>query len=126
MASTLDTIGSAQYALLTTYRRDGRTVPTPLWVVRDGDAVAVWTPTDSGKVKRIRRNPRVLIGPCDFRGRTIGDEAPGVAVVLDRDGTARIRRLLARKYGLIGRLSLWGSRLRRGQMGTVGIRVTLD
>ena len=45
----MDSLGSAQYALVTTYRRDGRAVPTPLWVVRDGDAIAVWTPTTAGK-----------------------------------------------------------------------------
>ena len=122
----LDTIGSARYALLTTYRRDGRAVATPLWVVRDGEAVAVWTPTGSGKIKRIRRDARVQIGPCDFQGRPTGEQVPGVAVLLDRDGTARIRGLLARKYGLIARLTLWGSVLRRGRAGTVGVRITMD
>jgi uncharacterized protein len=122
----LDTIGSARFALLTTYRRDGRAVATPLWVVRDGEAVAVWTPVGSGKIKRIRRDTRVQIGPCDFQGRPTGEQVPGVAVLLDRDGTARIRGLLARKYGLTARLTLWGSRLRRGQAGTVGIRITMD
>ena len=125
MTSPLQTIGDAQYALLTTYRRDGRAVPTPLWVVRDGDTVAVWTPTNTGKVKRIRRSSRVLIGACDFRGNLSGPQAPATARILDAAGTARVRQLLARKYGLIGRLSLWGSRLRRGVSGTVGIQITL-
>jgi uncharacterized protein len=126
VASTLDTVGAARYALVTSYRRDGRGVPTPVWVVRDGDAVAVWTPTDAGKVKRIRRDPRVLVGPCDFRGHPAGVQVPGRATILDDEGTSRVRRLLAQKYGLIARLTLWGSRLRRGRNGTVGIRITLD
>jgi PPOX class probable F420-dependent enzyme len=121
----LDTIGDASYALVTTYRRDGRAVPTPVWVVRDGDAVAVWTPTDSGKVKRVRRDGTVLVGPCDVRGRPTGDQVPGMAVVLDAAGTDRVRDLLVRKYGLMGRLTLWGSRIRRGNAGTIGIRITL-
>jgi PPOX class probable F420-dependent enzyme len=125
VTSDLESLGAAQYALLTTYRRDGRAVPTPLWVVRDGDALAVWTPTNAGKVKRIRRSSRVLIGACDFRGNLEGPQVPGRARVLDAAGTARVRDLLARKYGLIGRLSLWGSRLRRGVNGTVGIQITL-
>jgi PPOX class probable F420-dependent enzyme len=124
--STVDTIGSASYALVTTYRRDGRAVPTPVWVVRDGDAVAIWTVTGSGKVKRIRRNGSVHIGPCDVRGRPIGDQVAGHAVVLDAAGSSRVRDLLRRKYGLLGRITLWGSRIRRGRHGTLGIRITLD
>jgi uncharacterized protein len=126
VATTVDSLGAAQYALVTTYRRDGRAVPTPLWVVRDGDAIAVWTPTDSGKVKRIRARAAVVVGPCDFRGNLLGDEVPGIAKVLDADGTARVRELLARKYGLMGRLTIWGSRIRRGVAGSVGIRITLN
>jgi PPOX class probable F420-dependent enzyme len=122
----VDILGKAQYALVTTYRRDGRAVPTPLWVVRDGDAVAVWTPTKSGKVKRIRRRGAVLVGPCDFRGNPQGDQVPGRAVILDAAGAARVRDLLIRKYGITARLSVWGSRIRRGLAGTVGIRITLD
>jgi uncharacterized protein len=126
VATTVDSLGQAQYARVTTYRRDGRAVPTPLWVVRDGDAVAVWTPRDSGKVKRVRRRGAVLVGPCDFRGNLLGDEVPATAVILDAEGTARVRGLLGRKYGLVGRLTMWGSRIRRGTAGTVAIRITLD
>jgi PPOX class probable F420-dependent enzyme len=124
--STLDLIGSERFALLTTFRRDGRAVPTPLWVVRDGDALAVWTPVGSGKVKRIRRSGAVLIGPCTVRGEPTGDQVPATASLLDDAGTDRVRALLRRKYGLMARLTLLGSRLRRGTAGTVGIRVVLD
>ena len=124
--SALETVGSASYALVTTYRKDGRAVPTAVWVVRDGDALAFWTVVDSGKVKRIRRDGTVLIGPCDFRGRPTGDQVPGHAEILSAEGTAHVRELLKRKYGLTGRISLWGSRIRRGKDGTVGVRVTLN
>ena len=125
MASTLDALGESQYVLVTTYRKDGRTVPTPVWVVRDGDALAIWTPTQSGKVKRIRRRPVVLVGPCDFRGNLSGDQVPGIATVLDADATDRVRGLLKKKYGLMGWLTVSGSRVRRGRLGTVAIRIAL-
>src|SRR4029450_5257476 len=115
MASTLDALGQAQYVLMTTYRRDGTAVPTPVWVVRDGDALAIWTPTKSGKVKRIRRNPTVLVATCDFRGGAIGEQVPGRAKVLDAAGTERVRALLRRKYGVVGGLSVVGSRLSAGR-----------
>jgi PPOX class probable F420-dependent enzyme len=118
-------LGTAPYALVTTYRRDGRAVPTPVWVVRDGDGLAIWSARDTGKVKRVRRDGTVLVGPCDLRGRLTGDEVPGQASILDAEGTERVRALLRRKYGLMGRLTLWGSRLRRGKDGTVGIHITL-
>jgi PPOX class probable F420-dependent enzyme len=122
---TVDALGSGSYVLVTTFRKDGRAVPTPVWVVLDGDALAVWTPRDSGKVKRVRRDGAVRVGPCDARGRLTGDEVRGTASIMDSEGTARVRALLGRKYGLIGRLSVWGSRLRRGVEGTVGIRITV-
>lgn len=126
MTSALDTVGAAQYALVTSFRKDGRAVPTAVWVVRDGDGLAFWTVTNSGKVKRIRRDSSVLIGPCDVRGRPTGEQVPGRAEVLSADGTARVRRLLKQKYGLMGRITLWGSRIRRGADGTIGVRVNLD
>lgn len=126
MGSTLDDLGQARYALLTTYRKDGRSVATPLWVVRDGGALAVWTPTDAGKVKRLRRRADVLIGPCDFRGNPLGDQVPGRASIMDAAGTDRVRGLLRRKYGLMGWLTVSGSLLRRGRGGTVGIQISLS
>ncbi|MEY9965233.1 PPOX class probable F420-dependent enzyme [Streptacidiphilus sp. MAP12-16] len=123
--AALDRLGSGKYLLVTTYRKDGRTVPTPVWVVRDGDTLGVWTVADSGKVKRIRNRGDVLLAPCDVRGNRKGDDIPGFAEILDAAATERYRALLKRKYGLLGRLTVLGSRLRRGREGSVGIRITL-
>ncbi|MFI5683252.1 PPOX class F420-dependent oxidoreductase [Streptomyces sp. NPDC051636] len=123
--SALERLSAGKYLLVTSYRKDGTAVATPVWVVRDGDALGVWTAADSGKVKRIRRRPDVLVGPCDVRGRPTGGQLPATAEVGDAATTGRYRGLIARKYGVIGRLTLLGSRLRRGREGTVGITVTL-
>ncbi|MFB9465177.1 PPOX class F420-dependent oxidoreductase [Streptomyces cinereospinus] len=123
-ATSPDRLGAGKYLLITSYRKDGTPVPTPVWVVADGDALGVWTAADSWKVKRIRRRPDVLVGPCDVRGRPTGAQVPATAEIADAATTARYRRLVARKYGITGRLTLLGSRLRRGLDGTVGIRVT--
>ncbi len=121
----LDRLGSGKYLLVTSYRKNGTPVATPVWVVRDGGTLGVWTAADSWKVKRIRRRPDVLVGPCDVRGNPTGDQLPATAEIADPATTARYRSLIARKYGILGRLTLLGSRLRRGLDGTVGIRVTL-
>jgi PPOX class probable F420-dependent enzyme len=123
--ASLDTLGSGKYLLITSYRKNGSGVATPVWVVRDGAALGAWTAADSWKVKRIRDRPDILVGPCDVRGRPTGGQIPATAEILDAAETARYRQLVAHKYGLIGRLTLFGSRLRRGERGTVGIRISL-
>ncbi|MBM0257184.1 PPOX class F420-dependent oxidoreductase [Micromonospora sp. 4G55] len=122
----LDRLAAEKYVLLTTFRKDGRAVPTPVWAVRDGDTLAVWTAADSGKVKRIRRDGTVTVAPCDVRGRPRGTAVPGHAVLSAPEETKRVRDLIKRKYRLLGRLSLLGSRLRRGERGTIGIRITVQ
>ncbi|MEU3342038.1 PPOX class F420-dependent oxidoreductase [Streptomyces sp. NPDC002144] len=120
----LERLGSGKYLLITSYRKNGTPVATPVWVVRDGDTLGVWTAADSWKVKRIRARGDVLVGPCDLRGNPTGAQIPATAEITDEATAARYRELIARKYGIVGRLSLLGSRLRRGLKGTVGIRVT--
>ncbi|WP_028804186.1 PPOX class F420-dependent oxidoreductase [Streptomyces sp. 142MFCol3.1] len=122
--ASLDKLGSGKYLLITSYRKNGTGVATPVWVVRDGTALGAWTAADSWKVKRIRNRGDVLVGPCDARGRPTGDQVPATAEIVDAEATARYRQLIARKYGVLGRLTLFGSRLRRGETGTIGIRIT--
>ncbi|MFJ1967823.1 PPOX class F420-dependent oxidoreductase [Streptomyces sp. NPDC087903] len=121
----LERLGAGKYLLVTSYRKNGTPVSTPVWVVRDGDRLGVWTVADSGKVKRIRARGEILVGPCDVRGNPTGDQVPATAEIGDAATADRYRRLLADKYGIVGRLALFGSRLRRGAKGTVAIRVAL-
>jgi uncharacterized protein len=123
-ASTLEGIGDGKYVLVTTFRRDGTPVATPVWVVRDDGAIAVWTPTTSGKVKRIRRNPNITVAPCSFNGTPSGDAVPAKAEILDPEATKRVRQLIKKKYWPTGPLTVNLSLLRRGTKGTIGIRIT--
>ncbi|MCS7478292.1 PPOX class F420-dependent oxidoreductase [Umezawaea endophytica] len=117
-------LGEGKYLLLTTFRKDGRAVATPVWVVREGDGVAAWSATDSGKVKRIRRDGRVLVGPCDIKGKPTGESVEARAALMDQAETERVRGLIRKKYGVTGKLTVWGSLLRRGKSGSVGISIT--
>ncbi|MFI1659941.1 PPOX class F420-dependent oxidoreductase [Streptomyces sp. NPDC020472] len=90
----------ARYISLTTYRKDGTPVPTPVWFAAEGDELYVWTRIDSWKVKRLRRDARVVVAACDVRGR-IADGAThleGTGRLLDADGLKAVRKRLARKY----------------------------
>ena len=121
--ATPEQLGSEKYVLLTTYRKDGRAVSTPLWVVPDGDGLMLWTPAGSGKVKRIRNNGRVTVQACDFRGNPSGEPIEAHARIGDAADRNRVGALLKRKYGLTGWMTLIGSRIRRGVHGTVAILV---
>lgn len=120
----LEQLGTGKYLLVTSYRKNGTPVATPVWVVRDGDTLGVRTPADSWKVKRIRARSDILVGPCDLRGNPTGDQVPATAEITDAATGARYRTLIARKYGILGRLMIFDS-WRRGADRTLGIRVRL-
>ncbi|MFF2550047.1 PPOX class F420-dependent oxidoreductase [Nocardia sp. NPDC058058] len=119
-------VGTAKYVLLTTFKKDGTPVGTPLWAALDNGRLYIWTVTDSWKVKRIRRNPQVTVQACDVRGKPNGEIVSGKAVILDDAGSDRVRGLVKRRYGLQGHLVVTGSTLRRGKTGTVGIEITAE
>ena len=125
MTEQLDQLAAARYLLLTTFRKDGTPVPTPIWFARDGADLGVWTPTTSGKVKRIRRDGAVTIAACDFRGNPSSEAFPARARLLDAAETERVRWLIIKRYGWLAWLTVLGSKLRRGSDGTIGIAVTL-
>lgn len=124
MGASFGDVAAAKYVLLTTFRKDGTPVSTPLWAAFDGDRLLMWTVTDSWKVKRIRRNPRVTVAACDVRGNPKGPAVEATAEILDDAGTDRARDAIAKRYGLLGWITMKGSLLRRGRSGTIGLAVT--
>ncbi|GAA2256737.1 PPOX class F420-dependent oxidoreductase [Streptomyces amakusaensis] len=124
---TAEGFATARYISLTTFRKDGTGVATPVWFVQEGGKLHVWTNRDSWKVKRLRNDPRVTVTVCDVRGR-IADGAPsarGTAELLD--GLDDTRKLLIRKYSWQFWLIDWPATLvRRGKRPQIGIAVTLS
>ncbi|HTJ34064.1 MAG TPA: PPOX class F420-dependent oxidoreductase [Dactylosporangium sp.] len=125
--SVLDDIARGQYVSLTSFRRDGTPVATPVWhVVYDGEVVIV-SEERAWKVKRIRNNPRVTLTVCDLRGRIKpgAATAEGSARLLDEAGTATAREHLRRKY-VTARIGYFFQRLLRLRRPPgIGIAVTL-
>lgn len=124
MTSALGELATATYVLLTTYRKDGTPVGTPVWAVAHEDKLYVWTETNSWKVKRIGRNPSVTVQPCGVRGAPRGEVVAATARLLDGAETDQVRRWLRKKYWLAGPLTILTSTLVRGKSGTIGIEIT--
>jgi PPOX class probable F420-dependent enzyme len=98
-------LAGEKYISLTTFKKDGTAVATPVWVVSDdGRRLLVWTGPDTWKVKRLRRDPRVVVAASDYRGRVRGESVEGVGRLLDIPQGSLVEPLLDRKYGLMRRL----------------------
>jgi len=87
-----------KYLSLTSYRRDGSPVATPVWFVEDRERYCVTTSADSYKAKRIRRDPAVTIAQCTGSGALRGEPIPARAEFLPESEHARIDRMMAEKY----------------------------
>jgi uncharacterized protein len=91
-------IQGQKYISLTTFRKTGAGVATPVWFGEDGGKLYVMTRSDMGKTKRIRNNPQVRIAPCTIQGKVTGPEFAAVARILPPEEHARARQTLNRKY----------------------------
>ncbi|MFF5786006.1 PPOX class F420-dependent oxidoreductase [Streptomyces sp. NPDC012693] len=89
-----------RYVSLTTYRKNGTGVATPVWYAVDGAELYVWTRSDSWKVRRLRNDPRVVVAVCDVRGNIAegAEHVSGEGRLVDGEELRRIRGLLLRKY----------------------------
>jgi PPOX class probable F420-dependent enzyme len=89
-----------EFLSLETFRKNGIGVKTPIWFAQEGDTLYLWTVGDSGKVKRIRNNPRVNIAPCKRFGEVTGESVEAQASVDDSAAAVRhVERLLSQKLG---------------------------
>jgi PPOX class probable F420-dependent enzyme len=124
-----DRLAEASYLSLTTFKRDGTPVSTPVWLARHGSGLCVITEASSGKAKRLRHTSRIELAPCTSRGVETGPRVGGHAeLTADEAGTAGVRDAIRARYGwqfsafdLLGRL-----RTRGRARDEVGILVTVD
>lgn len=93
---------------LTTFRRDGSPVSTPVWVVAlSGDDVGFWTSSGSGKAKRLAHTSRVIVQPSDGRGRVKPGSVPveATARLVSGPQLEEIRARIVAKYGLMTKVA---------------------
>ena len=87
-----------KFMSITSYKRNGTGVATPVWFVNEGGRYLVMTDEHSGKVKRIRTDPFVRVAACSARGREKAEPVPAHAEILPTSETERVKRLIARRY----------------------------
>ena len=129
MSADLDT---AKYVSFVTYKKDGSSVATPVWVVPFEGGYAFTTATDAFKVKRLRNDARATLTVCDMRGKTAQGAIvhTGAAVMLNEADTQRVDALIRKKYSIghrmLGVLSVLKKIAGKGTTaGDAAIKVTL-
>lgn len=129
-SSKLLALGSERFVSLTTFRRSGVGVSTPVWIARDGDSLVVTTPAGSGKVKRLRNSSRVQLQPCNRMGKVAGGFSPIEASAQIQDDPAVIERLgdvFLAKFRLEYRIFMFiERRTKDGQKQRVMLKITDD
>ena len=96
-----DLLADHDCLLLVSFRRDGTPVPTPVWFGLSGDRAYARSEANDAKVARIRRNPNVLVAPCDLRGAPLGPAMRARARVLqDGESTRCAERAIVENIGL--------------------------
>ncbi|MBK9740627.1 MAG: PPOX class F420-dependent oxidoreductase [Actinobacteria bacterium] len=126
--TAVDELGTGKYISVTTFKKDGTAVATPVWLVQRRGELLVLTQAASGKAKRLRNNPRVLVAPCDARGTLKGAMVGGTARLQDEIETHLTASMIQHRYGFMGRVFSWLADARNGNAGGdhVGITITLD
>jgi len=93
-------IHDQKYISLTTFRKTGVGVATPVWFGEEDGKLYVMTKSNLGKTKRVRNNPQVRVAPCTMSGKVTGSEFPATARILPPEDHKRARQTLTRKYWL--------------------------
>ena len=89
-----------KYATVVTFRKSGEAMPSPIWFgLDDAGRAYAHTMADSGKVKRIRNNPKALIVASTTRGKPTGPVLAGIARVVPEEEWPHAEAALAAAYG---------------------------
>jgi uncharacterized protein len=123
MPVTFAEVAKAEYILLTTFTKDGRPKPTPIWAAPSGDGLVVITQEKSWKVKRIRNTPLVTIAECDRSGNPKGEAVEATARILDKSANGPTYDAIGRRYGLLGKGFGFFSKLNGGLKKNVTVEL---
>src|SRR5438445_3904309 len=117
-------LGSEQCIALTTFRRTGQAVATPVWFAISLGTIYVETHADAGKLKRLRHTARVTLAPCTYSGKVTGSVSEGNARILtESEKSTAASVALAKKYGVMRSLYHFVRNARRMLQGKANVEV---
>ena len=99
--STLSYLKDTNTVLLTTYKRDGTPVDTPVSLAFDGNRAFFRSYDKAWKTKRLRNNPRVRVAPATVKGTATGPAIEARAILLDGADAKLAARTLARRHRVL-------------------------
>jgi uncharacterized protein len=98
--ATFPDLRREQCIALTTFRKTGEAVTTPVWFAISLGTIYVETHADAGKLKRLRHTARVTLAPCTYSGKVTGSLSEGNARILtESEESTAASAALAKKYG---------------------------
>jgi PPOX class probable F420-dependent enzyme len=111
---------------LETYRKNREPVRTPVWFLEENGILYVHTDDSTGKVKRIRRNPKVRVAPSHFRGKPKAEYIDARAELETSPGAVeKYRSQIYKKYGFQGTLTKFLQRFSRSKSNDIIIVIHL-
>jgi len=111
---------------LETYRRNGDPVRTPVWFLEEDGILYVHTDASTGKVKRIRRNPKVRVAPSHFRGKPKADYIDARAELETRpEVVEKYHSQIYKKYGVQATFTKFVQRFSRSKANDIIIVIHL-
>jgi PPOX class probable F420-dependent enzyme len=125
-------ITDEKYVLISTFRKNGDAVSSPVWIVALADGTAGFTTDEvSGKVKRMRNNSKVTLQPCNMKGTPKAGSAvvEATAEVLVGAQAQPVRDAVNKKYSVMTKFfkvsELWRKVRRKPEPATCAVRLTL-
>jgi PPOX class probable F420-dependent enzyme len=101
MNASLSPLRNTKTILLTTYKKDGTPVATPVSIAFDGDRAFFRSYDKAWKTRRLRRNPDVQAAPATLRGQPTGPAVRARAILLDGEQAHVAARALARRHRIL-------------------------
>lgn len=112
---------------LETYRKNGEPVRTPVWFLEENGILYVHTDDSTGKVKRIRKNPKVRVAPSHFRGKPKAEYVDARAELETSPETVKkYQSQIYKKYGLQGTFTKFLQRFSMSEASDVIIAIHLQ
>ena len=122
----LSQFAGKKHISIETYRKTGEPVRTPVWFVEENGELFVRTDSDTGKIKRIRNNPRVRVATCNMRGTIKGTWVDGEARIIEPEPSKRVFSLLKKKYGMSYRIIRFVQRFSRSKAHPIGLAIRMN